>query len=163
MRQYNIATLVQIMACRLFGAKPLSPPMVSCCQLDPKEHISVKFHLKFKSFNSRKCTWKCRLQNGGHIVSASMCYTYALFVLCCVLLWLSTDQFYPNPSGLLHWQLGIAPLIAPVPLTHLPLDKMAAISQTIFSGAFSWMKSFVFWLKFHWNLFQLTISQHWFR
>ena len=26
-----------------------------------------------------------------------------------------------------------------------PLDKMAAISQMIFSDAFSWMKSFVFW------------------
>ena len=25
-------------------------------------------------------------------------------------------------------------------LTHLPLDKMAAVSQTIFSDAFSWMK-----------------------
>ena len=39
---------------------------------------------------------------------------------------------------------------------------MAAILQTIFSDAFSWMKSFVFWLKFHWSLFlkvQLTISQ----
>ena len=29
-----------------------------------------------------------------------------------------------------------------------PLDKMATISQTIFSDAFSWMKSFVFWLYF---------------
>ena len=38
-------------------------------------------------------------------------------------------------------------------LTHLPLDKMAAVSQTIFSDAFSWMKIFVFGLKFHWNLF----------
>ena len=38
-------------------------------------------------------------------------------------------------------------------LTHLPLDKMAAISQTIFSDAFSWMKSFVFWLKSDWNLY----------
>ena len=28
-----------------------------------------------------------------------------------------------------------------------PQDKMTAISQTIFSDAFSWMKSFVFWLK----------------
>ena len=28
--------------------------------------------------------------------------------------------------------------------THLPLDKMAAISQTIFWNAFSWMKSFAF-------------------
>ena len=30
-------------------------------------------------------------------------------------------------------------------LTHLPLDKMASILQTIFSNAFSWMKNFVFW------------------
>ena len=48
-------------------------------------------------------------------------------------------------------------------LTHLPLDKMAAFSQTIFSDAFSWMKFFAFWLKFHWSLFlrlQLTITQH---
>ena len=48
----------------------------------------------------------------------------------------------------------------------LSLDKMAAVSQTIFSGAFSWMKSLVFWFKFHWSLFlvvQLTITQYWFR
>ena len=31
-------------------------------------------------------------------------------------------------------------------LTHLPLDKMATISQTIFSDAFLWMTSFWFWL-----------------
>ena len=51
-------------------------------------------------------------------------------------------------------------------LTHLSLDKMSAVSQTIFSDAFSWMKIFVFWLRFHWILFlmvQLTIAQHWFR
>ena len=51
-------------------------------------------------------------------------------------------------------------------LTHLPLIKMTAISQTIFSDAFSWMKSFVFWLKFHWGLFLsflLAITQHCFR
>ena len=46
--------------------------------------------------------------------------------------------------------------------THLPLDKMAAFSQTTFSNAFSWMKCLVFWLKFHWSLFlrvQFTITQ----
>ena len=51
-------------------------------------------------------------------------------------------------------------------LTHLPLDKMGAISQTIFSDAFSWMNGFLFWSEFHWTLFlkvQLTITQHWFR
>ena len=43
---------------------------------------------------------------------------------------------------------------------------MATFSQTIFSDAFSWMKSFVFWLRFHWSLFlrtQMTITQDWFR
>ena len=47
-----------------------------------------------------------------------------------------------------------------------PLDKMTAISQTIFSDAFSWMENFVFWLKFRWGLclrVQLTITQNWFR
>ena len=52
---------------------------------------------------------------------------------------------------------------APV-LIHLPMDKMAAILQAMFSIAFSWMKFFVFW--FHRSLFlrvQLTISDDWFR
>ena len=51
-------------------------------------------------------------------------------------------------------------------LTHWGRDKMAAIFQTIFSNAFSWMKMYEFRLKFHWSLFlrvQLTISQYWFR
>ena len=50
-------------------------------------------------------------------------------------------------------------------LIHLPLDKMAAISQTIFSDAFWWMKN-SFWLTFLWFVFpsvQLTINQHLFR
>ena len=51
-------------------------------------------------------------------------------------------------------------------LTHWGRDKMAAISQTTLSNAFSWMKLLEFRLKFHWSLFlraQLTIFQHWFR
>ena len=42
---------------------------------------------------------------------------------------------------------------------------MDAFSQKIFSDAFSWIKNFVFQLKFHWSLLlrvQLTINQHWF-
>ena len=42
MRLYNIPTLVQIMACRLFGAKPLFEPMLPYCQLDPKEQTSTE-------------------------------------------------------------------------------------------------------------------------
>ena len=37
-----------------------------------------------------------------------------------------------------------ATVIYKSPFTHLPLDKMATISQTIFSNAFSWMKFFLF-------------------
>ena len=51
-------------------------------------------------------------------------------------------------------------------LTHWGRDKMAAIFQTTFPNAFSWMKMFKFRLRFHWSLFprvQLTVFQHWFR
>ena len=46
-------TIIGSMACRLACAKPLSEPMLSYCQIDPKEHISVKFYSKFNSFYSR--------------------------------------------------------------------------------------------------------------
>ena len=42
-------------------------------------------------------------------------------------------------------------------------DKMAAISQTTFTNAFSWMKMFELRLKFHWSLFpsvHLTMAWH---
>ena len=48
-------------------------------------------------------------------------------------------------------------------ITHWGRDKMAAVSQTTHSNAFSWMKLLEFRLRFHWSLFQLTIFQHWFR
>ena len=52
------------------------------------------------------------------------------------------------------------------PLTHWGRDKMAAVFQTTFSNAFSWMKMYEFRLRFHWNLFlrfKFKIFQHWFR
>ena len=52
--------------CRLFSTKPSSEPMLTYCQLDPKEDISMKFYLQFKSFQSRKFLWEYR-----HYVSAS--------------------------------------------------------------------------------------------
>ena len=67
------------MACRLFGAKPLSEPMLIYCQLDSKEHISMEYYSIFKLFHSRKCIWKHRLRNGGLFVSASMCLGQSVF------------------------------------------------------------------------------------
>ena len=51
-------------------------------------------------------------------------------------------------------------------LTHWGWDKMATIFQMTFWNAFSLMKMYEFWLKFHQSLFiraQLTIFQPWFR
>ena len=43
MRQWTRSALLQIMACRLIRAKPLSKPMLGYRQLDPWEETSVKF------------------------------------------------------------------------------------------------------------------------
>ena len=43
MRQWTGSSLLQVMACRLIGAKPLPAPMLTYCQLDSWEHDSVKF------------------------------------------------------------------------------------------------------------------------
>ena len=43
MHQWIESVLAQIIACRLFGVKPLSEPMSGYCQLDPKEQTSVEF------------------------------------------------------------------------------------------------------------------------
>ena len=65
MRQWIRSVLVQTMAWCLYGTKPLSEPMLGYFQLDHWEQISVKFWPKYKTFHSRKCIWKCRLQKGG--------------------------------------------------------------------------------------------------
>ena len=46
--------LVQIMACRLFGTKPLTKPAMDYFQLDPCEYISVKFYPKYNNFHVKK-------------------------------------------------------------------------------------------------------------
>ena len=95
---------VQIMACHLFKlwlvtcsdyglspAKPLSEPMLpySYCQVDPGEQISVKCYVKFKSFHSRKYTWKMPSAIASHFISASMCLSvevpYVAFGCVCSL------------------------------------------------------------------------------
>ena len=62
MRHQPSLSLVQIMACHLFGTKPLSEPMLFCCQLNPWEQTSAQLYLKFKHFHSRKYIWTCHLQ-----------------------------------------------------------------------------------------------------
>ena len=62
MRQWTGSALVQVMGCRLFGAKPLPEPwMLAYCQLTPENKILVKIESEFHHFHSRKCIWNCRL------------------------------------------------------------------------------------------------------
>ena len=63
MRQWTGSALVQVMACCLFGTKPLPEPMLVYCQLYSWEQISVKFKSEFYHFHSRKCIWNCHLPN----------------------------------------------------------------------------------------------------
>ena len=54
MRHLTKPSLVQIMACRLVGAKLLSGPMLEYCLLDPMEQISMKFPSKYNTTISLK-------------------------------------------------------------------------------------------------------------
>ena len=53
--------LVHVMACRLFGANLLHKPMLTHCQLNSREQISVKVKDIY-------------IYNVGHFVHTSMCY-----------------------------------------------------------------------------------------
>ena len=64
--------LVQIMACHLDGAKPLSELMLTYYQLDHKEHISMKFYLKFKCLHSRNAFEHAVCQIGCYFVQGEM-------------------------------------------------------------------------------------------
>ena len=51
-------------------------------------------------------------------------------------------------------------------LTNPHWIKWPPFLRRYIADAFSWIKSVVFWLKFHYSLFinvQLTITQHWFK
>ena len=69
MRHQPTPSLVQIMACRLFGAKPFSEPMMYYCQLDKLQSNCIKNYNIF----IKKNVWKRCLENCSHFVSASMC------------------------------------------------------------------------------------------
>ena len=189
MLQWIGSALVQVMACRLFGAKSTPEPMLAYCKLDLEEQTSMNFESKYKTFYSWKCIWKCRLRNGGHFVQGRSFRWVLNLSLVSLTAWcragdkpLYFNQWWPQLIGSFIWVTKLRWLKSLKSLgawySHLlgfegmkcvlclSMDKMAAISQMIFSDAFSWMKNFVFWLKFYWCLFlrvQLTIVQHWFR
>ena len=72
MRQWIVSALAQIMVCRLFGAKPLSKPLLGYCQLDPLEQNFSKILIKTENLSFTKMHIKYRLRYGGHFVQAEM-------------------------------------------------------------------------------------------
>ena len=62
------------------------------------------------------------------------------------------QRMAPKPTPLKHACHSITNYAAVI-VTHWGRDEMAAFSQTTFSSAFPWMRTFEFRIKFHWNMF----------
>ena len=54
MRQGIVSALVQVMACRLYGAKPLPIAMLCYCELDPIGTNVGEIRIRIQSFSSTK-------------------------------------------------------------------------------------------------------------
>ena len=68
MRQWIGSALVQITACHLLGAKPLSKPVLIYCPVDFWEQTSVRSWYENNTFHSGNCLWKYRMRDDGHFV-----------------------------------------------------------------------------------------------
>ena len=86
MRQWIGWTLVQIIACSLFSAKPLSKPMLHYCQF--RANFS-EILIKIKKFQERNCIWKCHLPKwlpfcpGGDKWRCGICILSGTHIMIC--------------------------------------------------------------------------------
>ena len=99
-----------------------------------------------------------------HDAAFQISYMISAWARMCKIMGKEFEQYLPLVMGPVMKAASLKPEVALVDskwkLTHWGRDNMAAISQTIISNAFSWMKMFEFRLRFHWILFlrvQLTI------
>ena len=82
MRQWTGSSLVQIMACCLFGAMTLSKPILAFCQLEFREPISVK--LSNNAIAIHDNAFVIVLCKTGAILSCSQHIRYMRTVFCFV-------------------------------------------------------------------------------
>ena len=68
MRQWIGPSLVQVMACDIFGAEPLPEPMLPYWSVDSVGTNFSKVEFESYHFHSRKCISNAICQNGGHFV-----------------------------------------------------------------------------------------------
>ena len=74
MRLWTEPSLVQVIAYRLFRAKPLPEPMLIYCQIEPYEQSSVKFYLiEAKTFSLTKLNFKMSYAKVVAIFSRPQC------------------------------------------------------------------------------------------
>ena len=147
---YTFATLCQVIAFLAIDV------CFTCATLN-----QVLSHIYVTSDTLKKKQWYTENCGDGNFVASwhhgnSVCNGYMYFVWE-YLKWVNFNRLFCSTSygNTSH-----------IDLTHLPLDKMAAISQATFSNAFSWMKMYWLGLKFHWSLFPmiwLTTFEHWLR
>ena len=71
-----LLSLVQIMACCLFAAKPLPEPVLTICQMDPTEQHFIQFESNPKTFLPINWIWKYDLQNDKQFGQASLCLSW---------------------------------------------------------------------------------------
>ena len=102
MPQWIGSALVQVMACRLFGAKPLLEPTLIYGKLDPWDQTSVKFELKlfnnenvFKNVVCEMATIMSRgrwveLKQSNHNVWTKYRRRKSILSVCLYLLWIKS-------------------------------------------------------------------------
>ena len=171
---YNIPALVETMAWRPTGDKPLSEPMIIILLT----HVCITRPQWLKTANmvseitfQTRCIWSISSTHPSSISLGKVCFS-GYFVLLPWkpsnnTMWHFTYVSIHNPCFKSRPNNILAAMCLPSPLlTHWGRDKMDAISQTTIWNEFSWMKVYNFCLKFHWSLFlrfELTIVQNWFR
>ena len=160
----NIPALVQIMAWRWPGGKPLSEPMMvtlltHICVTRPQWvnwHYDNAWYSSFIASSTQASCWgqnylslfsnlfsKRKIRTLTYLVIlVHFDYADAMSQICAwlVLQWCRMNIMVSHTQITNNWTV-----YSTAHKVYLSLDKMAAISQTIFSDAFSWMKSFVFW------------------
>ena len=168
----NIPPLVHIMAWRRPGDKPLSETMMfnllmHICVTWPQWVDMKKAPDKALALGILKLTFV--LYCWCFLVSFTFCCLIFSFYLrkigsmlgpcwdsCCskiqITLWIPKGIIEHPIEDLNHddmnW-LALGRFGYNLRLIHWGLDKIAAISQTTFSSAFPWMKTFEFWMKIH--------------
>ena len=139
---------------------------------DQRKHQSSASLILWGEFTGDRWSPRTKVQWRGkcfHLMTSSWCvksvYPFTPQVITFLVMSILSALIAVPAFSMAAVSLGLIHHPVRKPLTHWGRDKMAAISQTTLSNAFSWMKMLKFRLNFHWNLLlrvQLTIFQHWF-